>query len=78
LNRVSDYLYMIMTILSLPQYANTYKFLINVNKHDLQTVYELNEVGEAITQTNTLFTDFVNKLEIWKDLETQYESKQDA
>jgi hypothetical protein len=38
----------------------------------------LTELNEALSQTNFLFTDFVNKLEIWRDLENQYESNQDA
>ena len=68
---------MLMTILALPQYANTYKFLVNVDKHKLQSVYELENIEDGLTQTNHLFSDFVNKLEIWRDLENQYESNQD-
>ena len=49
-----------------------------MSKHDLQKVYELRQIDQAISETSTLFSDFVNKLEIWRDLEAQYETKQDA
>ena len=44
----------------------------------MQKVYELRQIDQAISETSTLFSDFVNKLEIWRDLEAQYETKQDA
>jgi Rps23 Pro-64 3,4-dihydroxylase Tpa1-like proline 4-hydroxylase len=33
LNMVPDFINMLLTCLSLPQYINTYKFLINITKH---------------------------------------------
>lgn len=30
---VQDFIHMLLTCLSLPQYINTYKFLININRH---------------------------------------------
>jgi len=31
--KVADFIYMLLTCVSLPQYINTYSFLVNVNKH---------------------------------------------
>lgn len=35
-----SYMYMVLTMLSMPQYANTYRFLIHIDKHELQQIYE--------------------------------------
>ena len=32
-------IYMVLTMLSMPQYANTYRFLINIDRHRLQGIY---------------------------------------
>ena len=41
------YMYMVLTLLSMPQYANTYRFLINLDKHELQRIYEEKTLGFA-------------------------------
>ena len=43
-DKASNFLYMLLTILSLPNYANTYKFLVNAKKFDTQKVYEQDEI----------------------------------
>ena len=35
LNHVQDFIHMLLTCLSLPQYINSYKFLINISKHQV-------------------------------------------
>lgn len=68
---------MLLTCISLPQYINTYKFLVNVSKHQLQDVYEQAVMLERLEKLNDIFTDFVNKIEIWQKLEEQYDFKSD-
>ena len=70
-------MYMVLTILSMPQYANTYRFLININAHELQKIYEEPSFGKALSQTNELLADFANKLSIWAELEKQHEFRTD-
>ena len=68
---------MLLTCVSLPQYINTYKFLINITRHQVQEVYEEADLSSRLEKTNTIFTDFVNKLEIWNRLEEQYDFRSD-
>lgn len=68
---------MLLTCLSLPQYINTYKFLINISRHQVQQVYEEPELSARLDRMNGLFADFVNKLEIWNKLEEQYDFRAD-
>lgn len=68
---------MLLTCLSLPQYINTYKFLINISRHQVQQVYEEPELSTRLDRMNGLFADFVNKLEIWNKLEEQYDFRAD-
>ena len=56
---------MILTCVSLPQYINTYNFLVKARKHELQKVYESESILEKLKGTSDIFTDFVNKIEIW-------------
>lgn len=74
---VQDFVHMLLTCLSLPQYINTYKFLINIQRHQVQEVYEEPSLTKRLEKMNTLFTDFVNKLEIWNKLEEQYDFRSD-
>jgi hypothetical protein len=53
----------------MPQYVNTYKFLINTNRHDLQNVFGENDLSKRLNLANDLFTSFTNKLELWEKLE---------
>ena len=68
---------MLLTCVSLPQYINTYSFLVNAKKHDLQQVYENDSLLKQLKGTSDIFTDFVNKIEIWQKLEQQYDFKSD-
>jgi hypothetical protein len=68
---------MILTCVSMPSYVNTYKFLINTDKHQLQKVFEEPDLGVRLDLTNDLFSNFTNKLELWDKLEQQYDFKQD-
>ena len=61
----------------MPQYVNTYKFLINADKHQLQTVFQLPDLSERLEQTNDLFSDFTNKLELWSKIEANHDFTQD-
>lgn len=70
-------MYMLLTCVSLPQYINTYSFLVNAKKHDLQKVYESDTLLAQLKGTSDIFTDFVNKIEIWQKLEQQYDFKSD-
>lgn len=38
-DHVYEFIHMLLTCVSLPQYINTYKFLVNVDSHALQDVY---------------------------------------
>ena len=75
--RVYEFVHMLLTCVSLPQYINTYKFLVNVDSHALQDVYEEKELSLTLEKMNAIFTDFVNKIEIWSKLEQQYDFKAD-
>jgi ATP-dependent Lon protease len=77
LEYVQDFVHMVLTCLSLPQYINTYKFLINISKHQVQDIFQESDLGERLEKMNGLFTDFVNKLEIWNKLEEQYDFRAD-
>lgn len=77
LHNVQDFIHMLLTCLSLPQYINTYKFLINISKHQVQEVYQEKDLSERLDKMNGLFADFVNKLEIWNKLEEQYDFRAD-
>lgn len=68
---------MLLTCLAMPQYINTYKFLMNINRHQIQEVYEEPDLTQRMEKINALFTDFVNKLEIWNKLEEQYDFRAD-
>jgi hypothetical protein len=61
----------------MPQYINTYKFLMNITRHQIQDVYEEPDLTHRMEKINGLFTDFVNKLEIWNKLEEQYDFRAD-
>lgn len=39
LTQVQSFIHMVLTCISMPQYVNTYKFLINSNRHSLQEVF---------------------------------------
>ncbi len=68
---------MLLTCLAMPQYINTYKFLMNITRHQIQDVYEDPDLTHRLEKINGLFTDFVNKLEIWNKLEEQYDFRAD-
>lgn len=68
---------MLLTCVSLPQYINTYQFLVKARKHELQKVYETDDIIDKLQGTSDIFTDFVNKIEIWQKLEQQYDFKSD-
>jgi len=68
---------MLLACISMPQYINTYKFLINLNKTAIQDAYAEEDLSKRIEKTNELFSEFVNKLEIWSKLEQQYDFRTD-
>jgi flagellar biosynthesis chaperone FliJ len=68
---------MLLACISMPQYINTYKFLINLNKAAIQDAYAEEDISKRIEKTNELFSEFVNKLEIWSKLEQQYDFRTD-
>ena len=45
--------------------------------HELQKIYESQDVQFQLEATNNLFTDFVNKFEIWQNLEKQHDIRTD-
>lgn len=53
---VQSYLYKILTVLCMPQYINTYKFLVDVTKHQVQEIYQDNDLHNRIVKTNEIFT----------------------
>lgn len=67
--KVNEFVNMLLTCVSLPQYINTYQFLVKARKHELQKVFESNEVFDKLQGASDIFTDFVNKIEIWQKLE---------
>ena len=68
-NEVISFIHMLLTCVSMPQYVNTYKFLVNTNKHKLQEVYDEDDLTLRLEKANDMFTNFTNKLEIWDKLE---------
>lgn len=74
---VQTNLYHCLALLCAPQNLNPYKFLVEVNKHDIQRIYELDNLSHRIKATNDVFTSFVKKLELWTNLEQNYDIKQD-
>jgi Lon-like ATP-dependent protease len=63
--------------MSLPQNLNTYKFLVDANRHDFQKVYETTSLEDRLQGMNALFSEFANKIEVWTKLEQQYDFKSD-
>ena len=43
----------------------------------MQEVFEESDLTTRLEKMNTIFTDFVNKLEIWNRLEEQYDFRSD-
>jgi hypothetical protein len=43
----------------------------------VQEVYEEPNLTIRLEKLNTIFTDFVNKLDIWRKLEEQYDFRND-
>lgn len=74
---VRDFINLLLTVIALPNYINDKKFLLDVSKHQLQAIYETDEIEHALKATNDLFSDFVNKYQIWKSLEQQHDIRQD-
>ena len=74
---VRDFINLLLTVIALPSYINDKKFLLDVSKHQLQTIYETDEIEHALKATNDLFSDFVNKYQIWNSLEQQHDIRQD-
>ena len=60
---------MLITQMSLPQNLNTYKFLVDANRHDFQKVYETTSLEDRLQGMNALFSEFANKIEVWTKLE---------
>lgn len=77
IKKIQSFIHMILTCVSMPQYVNTYKFLINTDKHQLQQVFQEPDLRKRLELTNDLFSNFTNKLELWDKLEQQYDFKQD-
>ena len=75
--RVPDFIYMLLTCVALPQYINTYSFLVSISKHDLQRVYTESNLTRRLQGLSDIFSDFVNKMELWSKLEQQYDFKSD-
>ena len=69
MDHVYEFIHMLLTCVSLPQYINTYKLLVNVDSHALQDVYAEENLLLMLEKMNGIFTDFVNKIEIWSKLE---------
>jgi len=74
---VRDFINLLLTVIALPSYINDKKFLLDVSKHQLQKIYETEEIEHALKATNGLFSDFVNKYQIWNSLEQQHDIRQD-
>lgn len=74
---IGSFVNMICTQMALPAYVNKYKFLIDADRHQLQSVYQAEKTEEQIGQILELFNDFVNKIDIWTKLENQYDFKND-
>ena len=74
---VQSYLYKVLTVLSMPSYINTYKFLVDINKHQIQEIYQEPDLHNRIVQTNEVFTKFVKKLELYTQLEQNYDFSKD-
>ena len=64
-----SFLHMVLTTIAMPQYANTYRFLINVDRHRLQQIYAEPSLKVALQQSNTILQDFLGKLAIWAEME---------
>lgn len=76
-SNVYDFVNMLLYIVSMPQFINTYKFLVNVDGHALQDVFQEKDRLVMLEKTNAIFTDFVNKVDIWSKLEQQYDFNKD-
>lgn len=75
--KAQNLIHMILTCISMPQYVNQYKFLINTNKHEMQRVYANPNLHERLSDTNEMFSNFISKLELWDKLEQQYDFTKD-
>ena len=48
ITKINDFVHMLLTCVSLPQYINTYQFLVKARKHELQKVFETDDIAEKL------------------------------
>ena len=48
-----------------------------MDNDELQRIYESTEILPALENVNNIFSDFVNKFEIWQNLEKQHDIRAD-
>ena len=72
-----QFMFLVLTMLTLPQQINTYRFLVNIDKHQIQQIYEDKNRLSAQEKTNSILSDFYNKIKIWAELEQSHEFQKD-
>ena len=72
---VQGFIHMILTCMSMPQVINQYRFLMQVTKQEVQSIYEHPNLTKRLLATNELFSNFAQKLELWAKLEQNYDFK---
>ena len=77
LQDVNDFIHFVLSLLSLPQYLNTYKFLIKTTTEQIQDVFQETDLNLRLNKLSGLFSDFVKKIELWAGLETDYNIRKD-
>ena len=64
---VSNFIHLILTTILLLAYIYQHKFLIDKGKCYKKSM--MKKIWQTESKANSAFTDFVNKMEIWKSIE---------
>jgi len=67
----------LLTIISLPQFVNSYKFLADVPTKKIQEIFQETNITFKMQMLNSIFADFVKKIELWGSLEDEYDYRKD-
>ena len=77
LDDVNQFCNFLLTVVSLPQFVNSYKFLADVDPAKIQQVIATENLTQRMTLINSIFSDFVKKIELWGSLEDEHDFRKD-
>ena len=74
---VNQFLNFLLTCVSLPMFVNSYKFLAVVDHRKIAQVLVEEDLLERMNMINSVFSDFVKKIELWGSLEDEHDFRKD-